>query len=150
MTHHGQNRDQAQRRQHFRVLVAKDDELRIRIWQLGQRLEVIPDPPRDAHNATALNISAGGLLLSLAAVPFPFKITDIVGLALERGQDLNRLQAQIRYIAKAPPKPAKMGMQFLFDAASATDRRSQRQVERMIAEMQRDQLKRLSNYRMGT
>lgn len=135
------------RRQHFRVTITHDDQLRAKVWQITADRPFTERIGYDAVPARVLNISEGGMLFAIDHLTYPF--ASHLGIALERHDVRLIVQAEVRHLQEAPNTPTKIGLQFLFAPEDPDDRRVQQTIAHLVAEIQREQLQRYALYRGG-
>ena len=131
-----------QRRSSYRVTVAEDSQVEVRIWKIPDHA-ILRDRPSAAFEigAKLTDLSVGGLGLSLEASGEPLLAVDQrLRVVLHFGEDEALLDARVRHAHDLPDRTQRVGAQFKKLENDAEGRQTQSKLSAIVAHLQRQEI----------
>jgi c-di-GMP-binding flagellar brake protein YcgR len=131
-----------QRRSSYRVTVADDSQVEVRVWRIPDHA-ILRDRPSAAFEigAKLADLSVGGLGLSLETTGEPILAIDQrLRVLLHFGDDDALLDARVRHIHGMPDKTQRVGAQFKKLENDFEGRQTQSKLSAIVAHLQRQEI----------
>jgi hypothetical protein len=137
-----------ERRKTYRVPIAREDQVIGTACWPAHDVAAVTSGPEENRPIQPLNLSLGGMAFTHLTSPAQREPqeNDVIGLVLRRGPHHLILSASVKHTKNIGPFEFRTGVGFIFDDRSAVDRRNQRVIEALIADVQRDKCKRRAIY----
>ena len=135
-------------RQAYRLAVAA--KVRVALWLLPERVGELRVPAKtELVSAAAHDLSPTGISIALHVSDFarlPIRLADRVGVLIESDDDRVICAADVRYIKEIPGDISRLGLAFNFDPADLSHRHFARKLEKVVASLERQMLRRRAYY----
>jgi len=131
-----------QRRSSYRVTVADDSQVEVRVWRIPDHA-ILRDRPSAAFEigAKLMDLSVGGLGLNLETSGEPVLAVDQrLRVLLHFGDDEALLDARVRHAHDLPDKTQRVGAQFKKLENDLEGRQTQSKLSAIVAHLQRQEI----------
>jgi len=131
-----------QRRSSYRVTVAEDSQVEVRVWRIPDHA-ILRDRPSAAFEigAKLTDLSVGGMVLSLETTGEPILAVDQrLRVLLHFGDDEALLDARVRHTHDMPDKSQRVGAQFKKLENDLEGRQTQSKLSAIVAHLQRQEI----------
>jgi len=131
-----------QRRNSYRVSVAEDSQVEVRVWKIPDHA-ILRDRPSAAFEigATLTDLSVGGLGLSLETTGEPMvSLNQRLRVLLHFGDEEALLDARVRHTHDRPDKTQQVGAQFKKLENDLEGRQTQSKLSAIVAHLQRQEI----------
>jgi c-di-GMP-binding flagellar brake protein YcgR len=131
-----------QRRTSYRVSVAEDSQVEVRVWKIPDHA-ILRDRPSAAFEIGAMltDLSVGGMGLSLETTGEPpLHVDQRLRVLLHYGEDEALLDARVRHAHDMPDKTQKVGAQFKKLENDLEGRQTQSKLSAIVAHLQRQEI----------
>jgi c-di-GMP-binding flagellar brake protein YcgR len=131
-----------QRRNSYRVSVAEDSQVEVRVWKIPDHA-ILRDRPSAAFEigAKLTDLSVGGLGLSLETTGEPaLGVDQRLRVLLHFGEEEALLDARVRHTHDQPDKTQKVGAQFKKLENDLEGRQTQSKLSAIVAHLQRQEI----------
>ncbi|HEV8379283.1 MAG TPA: PilZ domain-containing protein [Tepidisphaeraceae bacterium] len=131
-----------QRRSSYRVTVADDSQVEVRVWKIPDHA-ILRDRPSAAFEigAKLTDLSVGGLGLSLETTGEPpLAVDQRLRVILHFGEEEALLDARVRHAHDQPDKTQRVGAQFKKLENDLEGRQTQSKLSAIVAHLQRQEI----------